>query len=102
MLFKSFSGNNMKRYAMVPVFDKGEESIFRFGPEDEQNGIGVQSGNALLACASSAFSCDCGSSPLRLPDLDRIQAGLTEGRFFARLPARPAETIPFANALYLQ
>jgi hypothetical protein len=24
MLFKSFSANNIKRYAMVPVFDKGE------------------------------------------------------------------------------
>jgi hypothetical protein len=69
---------------MVPVFDKVEGAIFRFGPENEPNGIGVQGGNALLTCSQSAFSCDCGSSPLRLPDLERIQAGLTEGRFFAR------------------
>jgi hypothetical protein len=41
-LSKRFSWNNLKRYAMVPVFDKVEESIFRFGPEDEPDGIGVQ------------------------------------------------------------
>jgi hypothetical protein len=43
--------NIAKRYAMVPVFPQDQGSIFRFGPEDEPDGIGVQGGFALLAHA---------------------------------------------------